>query len=440
MNYEESLAWLSGLQGRGWRLGLDRMRAFVRASGLNDVLGGPGSPIQYLHVAGTNGKGSTTAYLQSMLVAQGYRTGGYFSPYVVDPRERIQIGGELIAKKEFAAVATELREVAERFDQTEEGGVTEFEVKTAMGFLAWKRAGVEVVALEVGLGGRLDATNVVMPAACAIVSISLDHTSILGHTEAEIAREKAGIVKPGVPCVIGPLGEEARSTIRAIAEERDAPLLIAGEAHDRSAEGGADRLTISVGDAWGLPGIPGRHQLANARVALATLEAGGYLRDPQRAARGLAETRLPGRMHEVKLFGRPVLVDGAHNPDSARALVEHLSTSPIVAIIGMLDGHDPREFFSATALGYIRAKQWGSIDHVLAVPVDNPRSLAPEAVAEAARSQGLRAEACVSLEAALRRVNELPTRPKERVVITGSLYLAGEAIRLAESASETPNV
>lgn len=218
MTYDESLAWIAGLQGRGWRLGLDRMRAFVRAAGLEDVLGGPESPIQYLHVAGTNGKGSVTAYLQSMLVAQGYKTGGYFSPYVVDPRERIQIGGELISRDEFASVATELREVAERFDQTEQGGITEFEFKTAMGFLAWKRAGVEVVALEVGLGGRLDATNVVTPKACAIVSISLDHTSILGNTEAEIAGEKAGILKPGVTGVLGTVNKEAEAAIKEVAK------------------------------------------------------------------------------------------------------------------------------------------------------------------------------------------------------------------------------
>ncbi|RYG86449.1 bifunctional folylpolyglutamate synthase/dihydrofolate synthase, partial [bacterium] len=313
MNYEESLAWLSGLQGRGWRLGLDRMRAFVRAAGLDDVLGGPSSPIQYLHVAGTNGKGSVTAYLQAMLVAQGYKTGGYFSPYVVDPRERIQIGGELISETEFAAVATELREVAERFDQTEEGGVTEFEVKTAMGFLAWKRAGVEVVALEVGLGGRLDATNVVTSTACAIVSISLDHTSILGHTEAEIAREKAGILKPGVPAVVGKMGDQARREIEVIATRVGAPLLRLYDSDvDREVrivadeDGNAVDVRTSHSEIRLTPGLAGRHQFGNVAVAYATLEAGGYLRDSEVVRSAAAATRLVGRLQWIRVNGRPL--------------------------------------------------------------------------------------------------------------------------------------
>ncbi len=428
MNYEESLAWIAHLQGRGWRLGLDRMQAFVRAARLEDVVGGSGSPIRYLHVAGTNGKGSVTAYLQSMLVAQGFCTGGYFSPYVVDPRERIQIGGELISKEEFAIVATELRAVAETFDGTEIGGITEFEFKTAMGFLAWKRAGVEVVALEVGLGGRLDATNIVTPAACAIVSISLDHTSILGHTETEIAREKAGILKRGISAVVGQVSEEALIAIETIASEVGAPLLRVGDldfgrevtfwAHPHE-----DSITVTTpGSMQTLtPGISGSPQMQNAAVAYATLEVGGYLRDPEAASRALANTRLVGRMQWIEVHGRKILVDGAHNEASAATVVSSLVRTgkyPWTAIVGMLDGHDPERF-----LGFL-----GSVvGRVLAVRIDNPRSLPPEKIAEAATAMGLETVACTSLEEAFTRAEDGAT------VVTGSFYLVGEAMRLADS-------
>ncbi len=420
MTYEASLGYIEGLQGRGWRLGLERMRAFVAAAGLEGVLGGAGSPIRYLHVAGTNGKGSVTAYLQAMLVAQGFRAGGYFSPYVVDPRERIQIGGEMISRGEFAAVATELRDVVEAFDLTGWGGVTEFEFKTAMGFLAWKRAGCEVVALEVGLGGRLDATNVVTPAACAIVSISLDHTAILGNTEGEIAREKAGILKAGAPGVVGPVGAEAMTAIEAVAAEVGAPLLRYG----REFGGVAPR----DGEEALVPGLVGPHQRENALVAFVAARAGGYLRDPAIAAEAIRGTRLVGRMQTISLGGREVLADGAHNTASGARLADHLNAvrkEPWTAIVGMLEGHDPGEFFSGRGLGRQGLGRRG-LGRVLAVPVENPRSLAPGAVAAAARGAGVAAEACGSLGEALGRAGE------GLVVVTGSFYLVGEAIRLSE--------
>ena len=439
MTYEESLDWLSGLQGRGWRLGLDRMRAFVRAAGLEDVLGGPGSPIRYLHVAGTNGKGSVTAYLQSMLVAQGYRTGGYFSPYVVDPRERIQIDGELIAKDEFAAVATELREVAERFDQTEEGGVTEFEVKTAMGFLAWKRAGVEVVALEVGLGGRLDATNVVTPAACAIVSISLDHTKILGETEAEIAREKGGILKPSVPAVIGIMSQEASQAILEVGREVGAPVRRLGppgspvaDVFLRSDDGIGVRVDTGRSQVVLVAGIDGMIQGFNAALAYAVIEAGGFLRDQEAAIRALAETRLVGRSQWIALRGKQVFVDGAHNSGSSSKLAMHLLAlsegrmdSEWTAIVGMVDGHNPKEFFDFGMKSPGLMKQ--VVGRVLTVPIDNPRALSPATVAEAAASAGFEAEAFDSIESALADAGSGP------IVLTGSFYLVGEAMRLADN-------
>src|SRR6185436_18334668 len=223
MTYDEALAYIASLAPRGWRLGLDRMQAFVDKIGMQDALGAEGGP-QFIHVAGTNGKGSVTAYLQSILVEAGYKTGAFFSPFVYDPRERVQFGRELISKEDLAKLTEELIPIAESFSDTEFGGITEFEFKTALGFLYWKRKQCEWVALEVGLGGRLDATNVVTPKASIIVSIGLDHTNILGHTLAEIAYEKAGIIKPKVPVVVGQMPHEALEVIERAAAEREAPI------------------------------------------------------------------------------------------------------------------------------------------------------------------------------------------------------------------------
>ncbi|MCH7945095.1 MAG: bifunctional folylpolyglutamate synthase/dihydrofolate synthase, partial [Armatimonadetes bacterium] len=186
LSFDDAVARLGDLRRRGWRLGLDRMQEYVRRLGLQDKLGQPGGP-KFIHVAGTNGKGSVVAFLQSMLVEQGFKTGAAYSPYVYDIRERVQLGRKLISKSDFARLAVRLLDVGEDLERTELGGPTEFELKTALGFAYWAEQGAEWVALEVGLGGRLDATNVVDPAASIIVSIGLDHTHILGETLSEIA-------------------------------------------------------------------------------------------------------------------------------------------------------------------------------------------------------------------------------------------------------------
>lgn len=427
MNYDEAVAWLASLSPRGWRLGLDRMAAFVRAAGLEPTL----SSRAYLHVAGTNGKGSVTAFLQSALVAQGYATGGYFSPYVVHPRERIQIGGEMVSEMEFATLATAIRRVADEFDGGEWGGVTEFEAKTAMGLLAWERARCDVVALEVGLGGRLDATNVVSPRACAIVSIGYDHVGILGESLREIATEKAGILKSGVPVVVGEVPSEAAEAIARAADRAGAPLRwirrgedydLVGKEFSGSFAGEPMRFELAM---------PGPIQAHNAAVALATLEAGGFLRDLSAMARaGSSWVRaLPGRLARLEIGGRDIHLDGAHNAEAAAALVASYprGTRFDRAIVGMLRGHDPVGFFRSLA---------PLAERISAVPVENPRALPPAEIVAAAREAGLVAHAEPDLTSAL-------ALPAERRLVTGSFYLVGEAMRLAStpdprSASASP--
>ncbi len=203
MTYGESLAWLYGTQNRGIKLGLDRVRRFF------SELEWSGAGTQFLHVAGTNGKGSVCAMLDSVCRAAGMRTGLFTSPHLVTFRERIRMNGEMAAKEEIAAGLTHIRAVCERM----ESEPTFFEITTGLALMLFQRAGIEVVALETGMGGRLDATNVVQPRAAVITSIGLDHMQYLGATLEEIAWEKAGIIKPGTPVVIGALPPEAVTVI-----------------------------------------------------------------------------------------------------------------------------------------------------------------------------------------------------------------------------------
>jgi len=268
--------------------------------------------------------------------------------------------------------------------------------------------------LEVGLGGRLDATNVVTPGASAIVSISLDHTTILGTTEAEIAAEKGGILKSGVPYIVGPLSEEASTAISRIADNVAAvpyPFTFERLGDEVEVETSRSRVRLRAG-------LPGAHQLVNAAVAYATLEAGGFLRDPEIAKAAVAQTRLVGRAEWISVSGRRLLVDGAHNPGSAPMLarvLDGLDDRQWTAIVGMLEGHDPDDFFAPELVA--------RLDRVLAVPIDNPRALSPAQVAEAARRRCLPAQAYHCLDDALSALGEGP------VVITGSYYLVGEVMR-----------
>jgi dihydrofolate synthase/folylpolyglutamate synthase len=415
MTYQEAVAYIASLAPRGWRLGLDRMQAFCARAGLEPALGAPEGP-QYVHVAGTNGKGSTTAYLQSLMVESGVKTGAFFSPYVVDPRERVQLGRELIAPEELAAITEELRPVAEAFTETPFGGITEFEFKTALGLRCWQRNACEWVALEVGLGGRLDATNVVTPRASVIVSIGLDHTSILGDSLEQIAYEKAGIIKPGVPAVIGQMDDVPRQVMESAARERGAPLWRYGS--DVRWEDGA--VITPVRRVEGLrPGIVGEMQGHNLALAIAALDAAGLSIDEDAIRRGAVRAYVPGRFEAREVRGRTVLLDGAHNADSARvlraSLDRHYPDQRIVLVSNMLQGHEVSAFYGPLAERIASA-------HV--VPIDFHRARGvDETVATLTgllpRVQG-HASVAEGIEAALAEDG--------LVLVTGSFYLVGEVM------------
>jgi len=428
LTYREALDYVNGLAPRGWRLGLDRMREFATRAGLDDSLGSQETP-RFIHVAGTNGKGSTTAYLQSILHESGYRTGAFFSPYVYDPRERIQLGREMIPERIFAGLTTMLQPLAEEFTETEFGGISEFEFKTAMAFLFFKRLHCEWVALEVGLGGRLDATNIVVPRCGVIVSVGLDHTNILGHSIDEIAHEKAGIIKPGIPVVIGQMPDEALRVVEAEAEKNGCEAWRFGReivlSHDVC--DGSMVVTTPRGRHAGLrAGIKGAMQDHDMALAVAACDASGATRTLRSLQRGTAMASIPGRFEIRSVQGKTVVLDGAHNSDAAQVLVESLRThvpvgsGKLLLVTGMVAGHDPGAFY-----------RWfdGIADAAFAVPIDFHRTLSPAEIRLALDGYVAVVEEFDSAWAGLASALQI-AGPLDVIVVTGSFYLVGEAGRI----------
>ncbi len=347
------------------------------------------SDASLVHVAGTKGKGSTAAFTAALLRAAGLRTGLYTSPHVGSFWERIQVDGRPIAPWAFAALLAPHLAWARRLPLAQRP--TYFEWVTALALAHFRAARCEAVVLEVGLGGRLDATNVVTPAACAITRIDYDHTELLGRTLAKIAREKAGILKPGVPCVVAPQPAEAIKAIRAAARRAGAPLIRARPYRGRLA-------------------LLGAHQQENAGVALGILEVLGI-----RARRNaLAGVTLPGRI-QILRRSPPLVVDGAHNPLSVHVLVKTLREAfpgrRWTVLFGTAGDKDLE--------GMLRELR-GFAARLLAVGYDNPRARDPREIMRAAGRLGIPATTA-SLEEALRGPGPL--------CVTGSLWLAGEALR-----------
>jgi dihydrofolate synthase/folylpolyglutamate synthase len=340
MIYSAAIAFLYGLQKHGIKLGLENMRA------LTARIGHPERRLRVLHIGGTNGKGSTAAMAAAMLQAAGYRVGLYTSPHLVEFRERIRVDGVMISEERVAALTDRLR-TATGMDLIP----TFFELTTAMALLHFAESAVDVAVLEVGLGGRFDATNVVEPVACAITTIAQDHQDYLGHTERAIAFEKAGIIKPAVPVVLGRINGEAFDVIAAVAAERAAPMVRFGRSFHTEgtdpacfAYRGAIRVLTALTCA-----LAGQHQVENAACAIALLESG------RPAGLSVAECAIRSGLRSVVWEGRletvgrnpVVLLDGAHNPAAADVLAQYLRayrirhpTTRIVLVFGMMRDKD----------------------------------------------------------------------------------------------------
>ncbi|HSA62714.1 MAG TPA: folylpolyglutamate synthase/dihydrofolate synthase family protein [Nitrospiraceae bacterium] len=346
MTYSAAIGYLYGLQKHGIKLGLETMQALLGR------IGHPERRLRTLHIGGTNGKGSTAAMAAAILQASGLRVGLYTSPHLVEFRERIRVNGEMIPEGRIA-------DLTGRLQSAIQGGLapTFFEMTTAMALLHFAESQVDVVVLEVGMGGRFDATNVVEPMACAITTIALEHQEYLGRTEEAIAFEKAGIIKPSVPVVIGRMGPEADKVMHRVAQERKAPLWqleqdfsVVGDGPQQFTYRGVARVFEELAC-----GLAGRHQLDNAACALALLEAAGKAGvavDEAAVRRGLQSVKWEGRLELVE-ESPMVLLDGAHNPAAAAALAGYLGDflarrpdARIILVWGMMRDKDHRGFLA----------------------------------------------------------------------------------------------
>ncbi|MBX6424981.1 MAG: bifunctional folylpolyglutamate synthase/dihydrofolate synthase [Variibacter sp.] len=428
------LARLLALHPKKIDLSLDRMWRLLRQ------LGDPQRRLPpVIHIGGTNGKGSTTAFIRAILEAAGLRVHVYTSPHLVRFNERFRLAGTLASDAELADALAE----CERINGDEP--ITVFEITTAAGLLLFSRHPADVLLLEVGLGGRLDATNVVdHPLASVITPVSLDHFEFLGDTLARIAAEKAGILKARVPAVIGPQPAEALSVIERAAERLRAPLWVAGQHWTVSQEHG--RLVYQ--DESGLldlppPRLAGRHQFDNAGLAIAALRAADAFSLPLAAYEvGLAAADWPARMQRLaggnlaSLLpeGSELWLDGGHNAAAGHAIavaladLEERVSRPLILVVGMLATKDVESFLQNFT---------GLARRVIAVPISQQeKGRPPEAIADAARRVGIPADARNSVPEALARIAQLHLEPAPRVLITGSLYLAGEVL----AANGTPPV
>ncbi len=437
MDYSEAIAYLHSLtdyeKTRIERytpetFGLSRVKKLVAD------LGNPHTRFPSVHIAGTRGKGSTAAMCESCLRAAGYHTGFYISPHLHTFRERIQVNRQTISREDTIALVEEARPFIERVPD-----VTTFEAITAMGFLYLARAEVDVAVVEVGLGGRLDATNVLTPEVSIITSLSLEHTYLLGDTLDKIAYEKAGIVKPGVPAVIAPQRDEARIVLETVCRERGVPLTRVGrdwkyEAGLADLDGQNFSIRRLAGDGSELDGeywtpLLGRHQLENAACTIATMDImkqRGFNISAGAVREGLRTVNWPGRM-EILSREPLVVVDCAHNPYAARvlrkALEEWFPGQRWVLVYGASVDKD---------IAGVLTTLLPISDYVIVTRSDHPRAAAPARLADIAASVGGGAEISVNPAKALQRALALQRKsavmePDAGLLVTGSIFLVADA-------------
>ena len=445
-----ALDYLFGLELFGVKFGLDNISA------LAESLGHPERSFRSIHVAGTNGKGSVTAILDEALRAAGYRCGRYTSPHLVSVTERFAVDGQAVDAATLDRTIDGIRRAIDSLIDTRRlaASPTFFEATTAIAFEIFRRAQVQIAVCEVGLGGRLDATNILQPEVCVITSIGLDHQQQLGTTIPEIAREKAGIIKPGVPVIAGPMDPAAFAVIAAVAAERGAPLVAAGRdstvevvdigepnkgprenedsgldldrpktANDAAGAGTAIRLRTPVRD-YGtiMVGLAGDHQRDNALVAVRTLEtlaATVPIGEPA-IRQGLSNARWPGRLDLRRLpDGRELLLDAAHNPDGAEMLARYLShgRARLPLVFGAMRDKDHAAML---------ARLGPAVASIVFTRAGIARAADPDDLAATARAVGLAVPFSVEpspLAAAARAWTG-----SRRIVIAGSIALLGDVL------------
>ncbi|MEG2393993.1 MAG: folylpolyglutamate synthase/dihydrofolate synthase family protein [Ruthenibacterium sp.] len=422
MNYEESVAWVHALPRLAARPGIENTRTLLQK------LGEPQKRLKFVHVAGTNGKGSVTVMLAGVLRAAGYKTGANISPYVLDFRERFLINGEMIAPDALAGILTEVRAAANGQEN-----LVEFDAVTAAALLWFAREACDIVCLETGLGGRLDSTNAVENTLVAcITSIGMDHTELLGDTYSKIAAEKCGIFKNHCTVVCYPAQkQEALDEITLCAEKRHCPLIVPETQDLRVYRAPAFENRINYGGYDLTVPFPGLHQAYNAMMvveaALALCEGeNGFDISDDAIMQGIAAARFPAR---IELLSREplVILDGAHNPDGARALADTLRAAGVkelVAVMGVLEGKQPEQMLTALC-PYFTA--------IYTVTPASPRAISAEALASLAHRYCAHVTPCDSVTQAVKQAKMTAAQAGSGLVICGSLYLAAQARKLFQS-------
>ena len=430
MNYDQALSYIESIEKFGIDLGLDRMKQLM------DRLGNPQDKLKYVHVAGTNGKGSTVAFISNILMAAGYKTGIYISPSLDRFTKRIQVNGREIDKDELCILTQKVKDAAQSMVKDGLSMPTEFEQVNAIAFLYYEHEKCDFVVLEVGLGGRIDSTNIIKaPEVAVIASIGFDHMQYLGDTLPKIAGEKAGIMKSGTDVVVYDQAPEVMDVFKSVAKEKGCNLFISGKPKDEKAvKYDLNGQTFEYEPGFGpcvnstyQISLLGDYQIRNASLAISAvliLQNKGYDRITDKAIRqGLLDTRWEGRF-ELLQDKPKVIVDGAHNPDGIRVLCSSIKRlfpdQKIVFIAGVLADKDYESMMKEIA-------PYGKIFHTITPP--NKRALSAEDLAKTFESFGARAVCHKSvkeaLDAAMKEADE-----NDVICAFGSLYYIGEIRKL----------
>ncbi len=425
-SYQETIKYLYALQKHGIKL------ALANSYCLMDLMDNPHRKFRTVHVAGTNGKGSTSSYLAGMLMAAGFRVGLYTSPHLVSFTERIRINGTPIGEARVVDLAQRVRDAYRRLpaaDGNTEISPTFFEVTTAMAFTCFAEEGIDIAVIEVGMGGRLDSTNVIRPLVSVITNIDLEHTDFLGSTIEQIAGEKAGIVKPGVPLVTGVVQPEAMRVVEGAAAKQQARILRLGKDFSAEYAGiGSEQIFDYRGIQVHYRGLRlqmlGRYQIDNACLALAAVEClrdTGIKVDENAVRLGLGQARWEGRMERV-MNSPDIFLDGAHNPASAKklsVLIRDLMPAyrRLILIIGILGDKDYRGIVSELA---------PLADHVVVTKPQYSRALNVQVLADEICRLHAHVSTAETVGEALSRARDMAS-VDDLILVTGSLYVVGDA-------------
>ncbi|RKU27169.1 bifunctional folylpolyglutamate synthase/dihydrofolate synthase [Candidatus Poribacteria bacterium] len=446
MDYNAALAYIEQFIDYERSRDFSRQARFYnlnRISQLLELLGNPHNNLKVIHVAGSKGKGSTAAIIASVLTHAGYKTGLFTSPHLITPRERCRIGNDLISEVDFARYLEKLIPAIETTSESQFGRVSFFEIYTALAFTYFADEETDFAVIEVGLGGRLDATNVVTPVISVITPIGLEHTEILGETYSEIACEKAEIIKDGCPVALAPQHPDAYEVFEKVANERNAPIIKVENIEDQ------DTYTLEIKHELDSDGIPvaqqfdietnsdryedislsllGYHQYVNAATAIASIECielKGYKISKEYVYEGFRNVNWDGRLHRVNSCPL-VILDGAHSPVSMEALIRSIQNTyryaHVVFIVSLMRDKDINE------IGRNISK---IADFVVTTEVsNNPRAIPADTIKNTWTDIGMKVVACPDPEKAIKKelTNASPT---DLICITGSLYLVGQALEL----------